>query len=187
MNGETTPEFQERLKAHALLMDAAARANTIPLPGPLADAFSVAPEIKVGKYTVRPFYDADFEFLQTLNHPLHELMIESQAGGKIDSSKQKRSSVWELFYIFTHEINDVDALFCQGEEGIKTLKAEARKEFSRLQGPAVVALDAAIGRQMERYWSPCIKYDEAPDGEEANGSTNFTSAPASSPATASVG
>lgn len=187
MNGELTEHLKKRLESKADEIQAMARANTIPLPGPLAEVFSTAPEIKVGKYVVRPFYDADFEFLQILQHPLHELMIESQAGGKVDSSKHSRSSVWQLFYIFTHDIDDIDALFALGNEGVETLKKCARKEFSRLQGPAVQALDAAIGKQIERYWSPCVKYEEAPTGEEANAATNFTPATGALPMTASAG
>lgn len=179
------PQLQEHLQD----MAANAKANAIPLPGALRDAFAIAPEIKVGPYVVRPFYDADFEFLQILDHPLHQMIVASQAGGEVDSSKHKRSSMWELFFIFTSPIDEVDALFEKGEEGLVELRRKARKSFSRMQGGAVLALDAAIGLQLKRYWDPCIGYDENAEGngEEAKSTANFTRATGDCPPTVSAG
>lgn len=177
MNGDIEKALAEKAKEHLRKMDAVAQANAVPLPGALRDAFATAPEIEVGPYKIRPFYDADFEFLQELNHPLHEMIVASQAGKTMDTTNRKRSTFWELFYLFTHPIDEIDSLFARGKEGIAELRSCARKEFSRLQGPAVMALDAAIGKQLERYFDPCIGYEAAPtEGEEATSKTNFTQA-----------
>ena len=47
------------------------QANSVPLPGALRDAFSPQQDIVVGKYSVRAFYDLDFEILQQIDHPSH--------------------------------------------------------------------------------------------------------------------
>jgi hypothetical protein len=191
MNGEQlSPALVEKAREHAEKMDAVAKANAVPLPGSLADAFATAPHIEVGPYRVRPFYDADFEFLQELNHPLHDMIVASQSGQTVDTSKHKRSALWELLYIFTNHIDHIDSLFLEGKAGIEKLKLAARKEFSRKQGPLIVALDTAIGQQLERYWSPCISYDSAApseEGEEAKGKSNFTPVTGDSPRTDSAG
>lgn len=189
MNGEIIGKALEpQLRQHVETMAASAQANAIPLPGALKDAFATAPEIRVDKYFVRPFYDADFEFLQELNHPLHEVMIASQAKGDVDTSKHKRSSAWELFYIFTKDVDFIDDLFQRGPDGIAELRKNARAEFKKIQGPLFLALDNAIGEQIKRYWSPCIQYGEdgAANGEVAISTRNFPDTEAK-PAMASVG
>jgi hypothetical protein len=58
---------KEQLRLEAL---AAARAAATPLPGVLVDVFAPAQDVKVGPYSIRPFYDVDFETMQLIEHPL---------------------------------------------------------------------------------------------------------------------
>lgn len=190
MNGEQVSRFNgDQIQQHVANMEALARANAVPFPGVLAEAFKIAPEIKVGPYSVRPFYDIDFEFLQELDHPLLKIAAAEASGQKADTSKFKRSSNWELFYIFTTSVDEVEGYFLGGEEGIGELRSEARKKFSRINGAAFQALDQAIGIQLNRYWSPCIGYEEASGGEteEATRKVNFYQATVGSPKMVSAG
>jgi hypothetical protein len=159
-------EIAEGVKRQAVEDEAAKRALSTPFPGALRDAFAIQPDIKVGKYNVRPFYDIDFEFLSALEHPLHKLMVNGINGVKVEDNFFPRGPMaWELAFIFTRSIDDVEAAF---KKGIPSVKEEAKKEFSRYQIAALTQLSEAVIRQMSLCWEPVIAYGApAKEGEEA--------------------
>lgn len=135
-------------------------AAAVPFPGPAADAFSVVPEIPVGPYKVRPFYDIDWEFLKALDHPWYHIMsasLQQQESGV--SFVPMGQPVWDLAYVFTTTPDEVEALFKQG--GKDAVQAQARSLFSRLRLPALKALTEAVSRQQTLYWSAGNKSEDA--------------------------
>ena len=149
-------EIQER-------REATARASATPLPGSLADAFSLAPEIKVGKYKVRPFCEIDFEFLQALEHPLYEMLIATFSGKENKADYFPRGQVaWELCYIFTHPIDEVEELF---KTGTGYVKEAAKKEFGKLPFAGVLVLHKAVLKQVMAASQTAIAYGSAEDSD----------------------
>jgi len=148
-----------------------ARAAATPLPGALADAFSFQPDIKAGKYTVRPFCEADFEYLQALEHPMHEILIATFSGKETNadyfSSGQK---AWELCYLLTHSIDELDNLFKAGKQGFKDTAAN---EFRRLPFGSVSIIHAAAVKQVMDASKAAVGYaaSEDDDGSKKNAAT----------------
>lgn len=137
------------------------RAAAEPLPGPLRDAFSILPNIEVGPYSVRPFYDIDFEFLAMLEHPLHKMMTANEG-----DFTPRGPHAWELCWILTRDADTVEGII-QGE-GLKGLRAHAKKEFGKLRLPALAELSKAIVQQLTTYWSTVVAYGAASkEGEQS--------------------
>lgn len=135
-------------------------AASVPLPGPAADAFTVVPDVPVGPYKVRPFYDIDWEFLKALDHPWYHIMSASlQQQESSVAFVPMGQPVWDLAFVFTNSPDDVEAWFkSEGKDGVQ---AEARKQFSRLRLPALKALTEAISYQQNIYWSAGNKAEDA--------------------------
>ena len=186
MNGEPklTAQQAEAIKAkaheHQERMSVVAEANATPMPGALADAFKIAPEIVVGNYRVRPFYDIDFEFLQQLNHPLHEIIVASQAGKPFEKELLPVGQpARELCFIFTREPEVTEELITKGNGDFAHA---AKKEFGRMQFQGMNAILTAIQKQMVAYWGPVIGYGEE-ETEGASGTRNFSPDTKASPRT----
>lgn len=108
MNGE--PETIAGIPA-AIVQEAlekretAKHANAMPFPGPLKDAFSIVPNIQVDKFSVRPFYDGDYDIICTLGNPLGELMASTISGKSSNTDYFPRGqTAWEICYLFTNGI-----------------------------------------------------------------------------------
>lgn len=146
--------------------DQAARyALTEPLPGPLADAFAIVPGITVGPYTVRPFYDIDYEFLDLLKHPLYRLMQEQILGTQVKVEYFPMGlPAWQACWIMTHEPKEVLETLQKG--GAELLNSEARATFGVLRIGALQALSTAIVKQIGIYWSTAIAYGPATEKNE---------------------
>ena len=146
--------------------EASARAAATPLPGPLADAFSLHPDIKVGDYSVRAFCEADFEYLQALEHPMVEMLISLFSGKEPKSdyfaSGQK---AWELCYLLTQSIDDLDEQF---KSGVKSVKDAAKKEFSKMPFGAPSAIHAAALKQVMDASQTAVSYGSS--SEDSGGS-----------------
>ena len=143
--------------------EVAAQAAATPLPGPLADAFAIAPDIKVGSYSIRPFLEGDFELLHALHHPLYDLLIAMYTGKATESDYMNRGpAAWELAVIFTNSFDDAEKMVQEG-----TLKDTAQKQFKKQPPAVVVALHSAIIRQVLLASSTAIAYGS---GEDAEGS-----------------
>ena len=146
--------------------EATARASATPLPGSLADAFAIAPDITVGKYKVRPFCEIDFEFLQALEHPLYDMLIATFSGKENKADYFPRGQVaWELCYIFTHPIDEVEELF---KTGTGYVKEAAKKEFGKVTFAGVLVLHKAVLKQVMAASSTAIAYGSAEDSDEGS-------------------
>lgn len=129
-----------------------AQANSTPMPGALRDAFSPQQDIIVGKYSVRPFYDLDFEILQQIDHPLAKMALGGERyGEKIQDLRGQ--SAWAACWLLTHSVDEVDEMSANGHEAV--LKA-SRKEFSRLQLGGLLEISKAVLEQFGRYFSTVV-------------------------------
>ena len=137
-------------------------AASLALPGPLVDVFAPQPAIQVGKYSVRQFFDADFEYLQFLKHPFAAFAVGQTAA--LQSFIPRGPEAWQLFWIMTNPVETVDAEFANhGEAGVK---AAAKREFGSYQLGALFALYQAIVKQLTIYASSVVGYGPADTGEE---------------------
>lgn len=138
------------------------------LPGPTRDIFAPAPEIVVGRWKVRPFYDLDFTTLELLQHPVSEMMKKALASGASPTEEFIPSGreAWLLFWIMTHPPDDSVRLFIPAErEGIE---AEARQEFGLLSLAALIKLYQAVVKQIEICTSAEVEYTSTePNAEGA--------------------
>ena len=151
--------------------DAAGRtAAALALPGPLVDIFAPQPEIQVGKYSVRAFYDADFEFLQLLGHPFAAFAVGQT--GELETFVPRGPIAWQLFWLMTRPVTEAEAAFQDKAKGVDWIKADARREFGNYQLGALFTLYKAVVKQLTIYASSVVGYGaadtgEAKDGEEA--------------------
>jgi hypothetical protein len=151
---EAVADIQER-------RDAAIMASATPLPGPLADAFAVAPDIKVGSYSVRPFLEGDFELLKALSHPLYDMLIAMFSGKPSEADYLNRGpQAWELCVLFTRSFDEAEKMVAEG-----VLKDLAQMEFKKQNTAVVVKLHSAIIKQVMLASSTAIAYGSSEDGE----------------------
>ena len=143
-------------------------AASLALPGPLLDVFAPQPPIVVGKYTVRPFFDADFEYLQILKHPFAAFAVGRTT--ELEAFVPRGPEAWQLFWIMTNQVETVDAEFANhGEAGVK---AAAKREFGSYQLGALFAIYKAVVQQLTVYASSVVGYgpaDTGVEGEEGGG------------------
>ena len=144
------------------------QALATPLAGASANAFKPQPEIPVDKYSVRQFFDVDFEFLQWLDHPLHKMMTAGFKGEEANTQEYipRGPQAWQLSYILTHPAREVAALFRKA--GVQGVKDAAQDEFGETTIGALAELNEAALTQMSNYWSTVIQYGD----KEGMGSTN---------------
>lgn len=144
------------------------RASRDALPGPVEDAFAINPSIKVGPHTVRPVYDIDFLFLKMFEHPLHEYMLSQDKKDADIAIRGER--MWELCYLFTRSVDDVEEVL---KHGVDVFRENAKEEFGKKYGlAALLAIASAIFSQFTIYWKPAMAYtsNSNPDGK---GDTHF--------------
>ncbi len=147
-------------------VEAVKRAQRDPMPGPVADAFAVLSDIEVGPFKVRPIYDIDFMFLKQLSHPLHEYML-SQDKQDITIS-MRGETCWELCYIFTHSVDDVESML---KKGVDIFRQACADEFGKkYQMNALLEINKAIFEQFRLYWEPVLQFSS----QEANGKSTET-------------
>lgn len=155
-------EIAEKVRAQKQEDAVGKFAASLALPGPLVDIFAPQPAIQVGKYSVRPFFDADFEYLQLLKHPFAAFAVGQTAS--LESFIPRGPEAWQLFWIMTNPVETVDAEFANhGEAGVKSA---AKKEFGNYQLGALFALYQAIVKQLTTYASSVVGYGAADSGEE---------------------
>ena len=156
-----SPQAAAKVADVAEKREAAAEAMATPLPGPLADAFAIAPEIKVGKYSVRAFLEGDFELLHALNHPLYDMLIATFSGKTTEVDYMNRGpKAWELCALFTTSFDEAEKMISDG-----TLKDVAQKEYKKQPTAVVVKLHNAIIKQVMLASSTAIAYGSSEDGE----------------------
>jgi len=192
MNTETViqptidQQIAETAKRQKLEDQAARIALAAARPGPLRDVFASQQDIKVGKYAVRPFFDLDFEFLSELEHPFASFAVGNTK--ELEEFVPRGPQAWQLFYIMTKPVAEVDAEFIAG--GPAAIKAAARKEFAQYQLGGLFALYQAVVKQLTTYASSVVGFDsqEAPDKkEDEKEAANATPKSSVPPPTAPVG
>lgn len=153
---ERVAEIQEK---RASVMEA----NAAPFPGSTRDAFSIVPDIKVDKYSIRPFYDGDYDILTELNNPLSELMAANIEGREAKKDYVPRGQpAYEICYLFTTAIEDAVKEIKDG-----TFKENARNSFFKLRLAGLIEIHNAVMKQLGIYWSTTIGYG-ASDEEDSS-------------------
>lgn len=169
MNGdniENSPAYQAKIAAAAQDKALIAQANSAPLPGPLADAFSPCQDIIVkaeGKtFTVRPFYELDFEVLMQCKHPLANMAL---GGDKFGEKMQdlRGESAWLACWLLTTDLDEVETISEQGEKAIK----KAARKFGRMQLGGVLQISSAVIEQFSRYFSTVVQLESASEEGDA--------------------
>ena len=154
------PGAEEKLREVAAGAGVVRDANSEPLPGAAADAFAIPQHIDVkGRYQVRPFYDADFEIMKALDHPLRKMVL---GGEKFGEKLEDFSGMncWVLCWLMTHDCDHVDAL---AETGVEAMKSAAKKEFSRLPWAALIEIQKAVFEQFGRSVSTLVGFSSEED------------------------
>lgn len=139
------------------------KAVNTPFPGAAGDVFGVPADIKVGQWSVRPFYDLDVELLKAINHPLYRDMLDGMEGKAPSSGFVARGpDAWILAWILTRTTDAAEGLLSEPEK----CHNEARREFGVLRLPGIAAVVEACVEQMGRYSSTVLEYGHGK--EEAN-------------------
>lgn len=186
---------EERLQQHAQQDAEGMAAAKSALPGPLRDAFALNPNIQVGEFSVRPFYDADFEFLSWLNHPMAGIGPQFLLGNDDATVAQKFEAVvtniipsgpsfWQLAWLLTRDVMTCDAEFKKGVESVRTA---ARLEFGAMRSGALRALHLAVFQQFNSYWSTTLDYSGPTLVEDGKEAANAAVPPSGQPPTGSAG
>ena len=126
-------------------------AGALPLPGPAGDAFSTGP-IQVGEFSVRKIVAYDWRILQRLNN---SLLRQLSAVGNGEAVESDDDSEWQLIWILTHTVDEVDEALKAGD-----FSRFCRNEIGGLDGPLVAALCEAVTEQIRRSVATAIKYGE---------------------------
>lgn len=177
----TTDKIQQTLDKQFKEDQAGRVASAVPLPGALADVFALHQDIEVGRWSVRPFYDIDFEFLQNLRHPLFGTLMKQagQFAGEVEEFTPRGEHAWTLCWMLTRR-PEVTEGYLSATGGDKKLLADARKEFGMLQYRALEAVVKAAVTQMTNYWNPVISYGPAAEKGESAAAQNPPSSAAQS-------
>jgi hypothetical protein len=178
---ETDQKIQETLKRQQLEDQASLHAAATPLPGPMRDVFAAQPNIIVGKYSVRPFYDLDFEFLQALEHPFANFAVGDTR--ELNSFAPRGPKAWQLFHLLTQPVDAVE--FQLANQPVEDFKKAAREEFSRYQLGGLFSIYQAVVQQLVTYSSAVVGF--APNSDEESKEGEKPSPPSLAPSTARVG
>ena len=172
LNGPELDAQAAMLAAEAVERDVAGKlAAAVPFPGPTRDVFAVPDWIPVGKWRVRPFFDMDFEVLQSLNHPLYDQLTKEMAGQEAAQFVPRGPDAWVLFWMFTHEPEELDALVKVGQDA---LRVAAKNTFGRCSFGALLQLYQAVVRQIAVFSGTAVAFGAPSDntGEEAKADSN---------------
>ncbi len=141
------------------------QACATPFPGAAGDVFGVPPDVVVGRWKVRPFYDVDVEILKSIEHPLYAAMVAGMQGKDPEVSFVPRGpDAWLLCWMLTRTPDDAELLLA----GKDPVFPEARREFGRLQLAAIGQLVDACLRQMALYSGTVLDYGP-PRKDDADG------------------
>lgn len=163
MNGDTI--IEQKIAQAQQDRQVVAEANATPLPGALGNAFTPCQNITVkaeGKeFTVRPFYEIDFEVLQMCEHPLAKMALGGERYG--EQVKDLRGEhAWVACWLLTTDVDTVDTV---AEDGPKAVRKAARKVFSRMQLGGVLSVSKAVLEQFSLYFSTVVGLEEGGDKE----------------------
>lgn len=142
--------------------DAEMAANAIPLPGPLASAFTDGPIIVpcgTKKYEVRQIVAYDWAVFQKLNLPVIQTIIElSKPEAEQKPVQTNPSDEFATAWILTRTAKEVKAFLATG----KDLRSQAEDEFGmELSQADLLPLFKAVSRQLVNHCATIIKYAQA--------------------------
>ena len=149
-------------------------AGALPLPGSVGDAFSTGP-IQVGQFSVRKIVAYDWRILQRLNNSLLRQLSTVGSDNPVESDDD---SEWQLIWILTHTLDEVDHALKQGN-----FDSLCRNEIGGLDSPIVVQLMDAVVEQIRRSISTVLSYSE----KEQEGEKKITAPAFNTPPMASAG
>jgi hypothetical protein len=147
---ELYPGQAADLAAKALRDAAALRANQVPLPGPLSDAFASATKTIHG-ITLRPIVHSDHIHLQEIGSPILELLLHprdpsdpsaSSTPSTPSAPRFSEKDVAEFIYVLTAPPRAVRALLAQGRQALREAALEATTD--RLTSSQISELARAV-------------------------------------------
>ena len=170
MNGEIKlPEgLVEKAKQKLETDSAADKAALTALPGSLREIWKKPESIKVKlpskEYQVRPFYDADFEYLQSFEHPICEFLIGgTKFGEEIKDLRGKHA--WIIYWMLTRSIKESCETCDKGKEEILKL---AREEFGQMQIGELMLIAKPVFEQVGVYISSMVLLSPADEESKKN-------------------
>jgi hypothetical protein len=168
---QVPPEVLERQKEQVIEDQAGLEAAHKPFPGTSKNAFNVFPNKKAGPYDIRPFYDGDFDILESINHPLIAFIAEPEETRIKKLPPENGKTAWQIMWLFTRSIEEIEDRFDKG-----TLQSDferlPRKEFGKLRREALREIYGAIYEQMSIYWDSSAAFQAKKEDEEAASSTS---------------
>lgn len=167
------PEAVLQRQAQQELEDEAGiKAAGTALPGALRDAWEIVPEIKVGPYSIRPFTDKDYTWIQMTENPIRFFVSIAYEGKKYDEEHEKIINAivrgrfaWEISFILTTPPKELRDIF--EKEKIEGFQKLADEKFSGLTLPQLGKLVEACIDQMNRSSSTMIGYGSPKENEES--------------------
>lgn len=148
-------EEDQSVALHFAKQDAKAQANAMPLPGPLAVAFTEN-EITVGAFKVRRIVAGDWRTFQKIGSAL---MLDA---AELDKPEGERKSHWDdatdaqLIWILTHTRKEVREALNAGVEAFKERCQEETLDI--MDGPTSVKLVEAVVEQLRRASSTIVQH-----------------------------
>ena len=152
-------QIEDQIKAtrqqQKLVDQAATAAVGMALPGPAADAFALNPSIQVGKYSVRPIFDVDFEYFQMLKHPFAS--VAAGQSEELEKFVPRGPSGWVLFYVLTNPPEYIESILT-GKDGVEDLHRCAKHEFGQYRLAALFSLYSAVIEQFKIFANMAVPY-----------------------------
>jgi hypothetical protein len=144
--------------AHVKEASARAEANAAPLPGPLADVLAGRPP-RLGKLQLRDIELDDFVILRQLGNPVEEFIADLLARNVREPQLTERQ-LREALYLWTHTLDEVEALLAQGVDAYRTESNKLRVG----RGVRLQDVGEAIGANVVRSFSTAVGFAPVPEG-----------------------
>ena len=158
---------------------AGGRALAEPFPGPLADAFTLAPDIAAGPYKVRRFRDGDFKLLAALENPFSDFLKAKLLGDKTRDEAMldyRSPEMLDLAYMFTEHPKTVAEMLRSNGKAAVRFAAEEKFEEIRMAGRFEIF--KAVIEQARIYATANIEYGPVPkEGEVGDANPPSSAAP----------
>jgi hypothetical protein len=143
-----------------------------PFPGSSKAAFDIFPNKQAGPFSIRPFYDGDFDILESINHPLIAWVSEPEESRKSKYPPTRGKTAWEIMWLLSTPIEEIEERFEKG-----TLKNDLEKlprlKFGRLRAEALAEIYGVIYEQLSLYWDSSATFQaKKEDDKEAASSSS---------------
>jgi hypothetical protein len=156
---------QEAIRHH-INEQAKARANTDPLPGPIAEVFDERGFIEVEGLEVRPIVAYDFVIVKRLDLKLHQFILElAKPEGQREEINWEPEEQWLIAFIFTRPCKVVRELMRKG--GRELILEKACEEICDKLSPFVIRdLCDAVLLQFGKCLITAVEYGESKDEKD---------------------